>query len=309
MDEDIENKQDEESGRKVMKSVSPRFANAIRFIIILACSFSLLFSVFISTHVSEVQILFFDAWILLSVGFLIPLICLVIAYFLRLRSPEYNAVIPSWIFLFYNCLILIVYFAEFYRELLPGDFEFYGLIITWLLLPLLIFIVALITKNRNRMWYLATLHTLIPLVVVHIILFSALPHLVGMKRHTLDIRTLTSLRTLAKVQHDYAQKNNNKFGTWKDLQDQEFITQGYTRLNIIDNYSLAVFRVNNPSPESDQSYEPSFQIVSIPRSQKNKLMTFAICEDQHPRLWIGDESSFNLESLDLKNDDLWKPLR
>ncbi|MFH1515434.1 MAG: hypothetical protein ABIG42_08240, partial [bacterium] len=97
--------------------------------------------------------------------------------------------------------------------------------------------------------------------------------------------------------------------------ETNFIEKGYSRSNIIDNYSIAFFEAILSGWKSGKRLSnSSFTIVAIPRSQKWGLRTFGICDDQTPRMWMGGR--WNLHAyfrdsnrrIDMHNNE-WQPLR
>jgi hypothetical protein len=120
-----------------------------------------------------------------------------------------------------------------------------------------------------------------------------------------------TLRSLGSSQLAFADAYDGNYGTWEELQQKEFIQKGYTRTNIIDNYSLVAFdRAKMVKDKEGKVLVPSsFTMIALPRSQKNKLRTFALGDDQTPRVWVGDASSFDPLNARLHDFELWEPLR
>ncbi|MEO7993984.1 MAG: hypothetical protein ABI743_06255, partial [bacterium] len=93
---------------------------------------------------------------------------------------------------------------------------------------------------------------------------------------------------LGSSQLAYQDSNLDKhYGGWGDLLSSNYIQQGYTRSNIIDNYSLAVFYAANPGQRNGRYDYPTFTVVAMPMIGPRGnpgLRTFAICDDQVARV-------------------------
>ena len=136
------------------------------------------------------------------------------------------------------------------------------------------------------------------------------------KKEEWEDKCKLTLRALGSCQLAYMDSNLKKdFGSWYSLAKNDYIMQGYTRSNIIDNYSIAMFQAMLSSWKSDKRVSnSSFTIVAVPRSQKWGLRTFGISDDQVPRMWVGGQ--WNLHAylrdpsrrIDMSNDE-WQPLR
>ena len=74
--------------------------------------------------------------------------------------------------------------------------------------------------------------------------------------------------------------NDRHYGTWSNLKKAEYIAQGYTRGNLIENYSVweSVRNVYHPVSRPDST----FTVIAFPRTTRppGYLATFAIREDQ-----------------------------
>ena len=132
------------------------------------------------------------------------------------------------------------------------------------------------------------LELLVVASIIAIIAAIAIPQLLNARRSAWENRAKLTLRALGSSQLAYQDQNNNKdYGTWNNLIFTDYVQKGYSRGNIIDNYSLAVFyaakstQVNNLTAQ-----DSSFTIVAMPRNQRNRLRTFAICDDQTLRVAI-----------------------
>lgn len=158
-------------------------------------------------------------------------------------------------------------------------------------------------------------------------------------------RCKLTLRALGSMQTAFAEKNKGNYGSWQELTDADFIQEGYNRTNMIDNYSIIAFEIKKATlcDLAEGTTNSSFTIIAVPRywrTMQNKrslrffprrhflgvnviftslpsyythrgfrLRTFAICEDQTPRFWVGVDSEWTTENINLRNEELWKPLR
>jgi prepilin-type N-terminal cleavage/methylation domain-containing protein len=155
------------------------------------------------------------------------------------------------------------------------------------------------------------LELLVVASIIAIIAAIAIPQLLNARRSAWENRAKLTIRALGSTQLAYQDQNLDKnYGTWKALQDPQnnYIQQGYTRANIIDNYSIILFDVKTAQMMGGVSAsDSSFTIVAIPRSQKNRLRTFALGDDQTPRVWVG--AAFDPTHISLNTITDWEPLR
>jgi hypothetical protein len=126
---------------------------------------------------------------------------------------------------------------------------------------------------------------------------------------------VSTLRALGSCQLAYADSRIEKnYGTWDSLTKTGYVDPVYTRSNIIENYSIAVFSVGLRSGHGSFT-DSTFTIVAIPLSQKHGLRTFGLGDDQTPVVFIGGSHDFEtyfsrgLSMIDLGNLELWEPLR
>ena len=160
------------------------------------------------------------------------------------------------------------------------------------------------------------LELLVVASIIAIIAAIAIPQLLNARRSAWENRCKLTLRALGSSELAYADGNLDKiYGTWPAMIDNDYIQDGYSRSNMIDNYSIILFQVGAPTYEGDFSAaDSSFTIVAVPRSQKNKLRTFAIGDDQTPRVWVGDPADYVAimappQTVSLSNVENWEPLR
>jgi len=130
------------------------------------------------------------------------------------------------------------------------------------------------------------LELLVVASIIAIIAAIAIPQLLNARRSAWENRCKLTLRALGSSQLAYQDQNLNKdYGNWNAMVGTDYVQKGYSRTNMIDNYSLAVFYASpssivNNAPASDSS----FTLVAVPRNNRNKLRTFAICDDQTVRV-------------------------
>lgn len=192
-----------------------------------------------------------------------------------------------------------------------GEYDSFVLISVLLFLfgpALLCYLDYRIRNIDRRPWRIITICWLI---LAFLFLVVAAPQMLGSRRSAWGNRAKLTIRALTSTQLAFQHDNHGEFGTWDELLEGDYIDAGYTRSNMIDNYSMCVFDVH-PTRRGEKDViitRSSFTIVAIPRRQSRKLRTFAICEDERVREWIGDPVYFDADNIQLNNPDNWKPLR
>lgn len=170
------------------------------------------------------------------------------------------------------------------------------------------------------------LELLVVASIIAIIAAIAIPQLLNARRSAWENRAKLTIRALGSSQMAYADANLEKnYGTFQNMLDTEYIQAGYSRGNMIDNYSIAIF-YRLPVTDALGSADGGFTIVAMPRSNKNRLRTFAICDDQTVRVAVdnrtgvtpgqpvvgpanGDTAAPTFAAPDRDNPCGWEPLR
>ncbi len=106
-----------------------------------------------------------------------------------------------------------------------------------------------------------------------------------------------ALRAYGEVQEAYSYNDNyNRYADWDSLVEGHYISEGYTRSNIVKNYSLWT-DVSNPVNYGGSSiYIPStFTCVAfpLPIGPPGYLTTFSIREDRILRMYMPDVTGLN----------------
>ena len=162
------------------------------------------------------------------------------------------------------------------------------------------------------------LELLVVASIIAIIAAIAIPQLLNARRSAWENRCKLTLRALGSSQLAYMDGNLDKdYGSWVAMTNDDYIQEGYNRTNMIDNYSIIVFQVVASELMSGVSASDStFTIIAVPRSQKNRLRTFGIGDDQTPRVWVGQREDFEGCLSDPANPSFtlheilqWEPLR
>ncbi|MCG3150908.1 MAG: hypothetical protein GEEBNDBF_00174 [bacterium] len=135
------------------------------------------------------------------------------------------------------------------------------------------------------------------------------------RRETLENRAKLTLRALGSSQLAYQDQNLNRhYGSYAALVAHDYIQHGYTRRNLINLYSLAVFYASPARMVNGQLGEPSrFTIVALPQAPGLGLRTFSISEDQTVRV----ATDFSLNIVPNRGNNVptgddprhWEPLR
>ena len=158
------------------------------------------------------------------------------------------------------------------------------------------------------------LELLVVASIIAIIAAIAIPQLLNARRSAWENRCKLTLRALGSSQLAYMDGNLDKdYGSWLAMTDADYIQEGYNRSNMIDNYSIAMFYIAVSEDQGGYSASDStFTIVAIPRSQKNRLRTFGIGDDQTPRVWVGTADLAGMltgDNVRLHEITEWEPLR
>ena len=137
--------------------------------------------------------------------------------------------------------------------------------------------------------------------------------LLDSRRSAWENRCKLSLRALGSTELAYQdqQHKNHDYGTWEELIDptNNYIQQGYTKENIIDNYAIVIFDVKKSTlnEKGENNGDSKFMIVAQPKSPRNMLRAFAIDQNQVPYVWIGKNSQWEEGKTKLDDRSLWEP--
>lgn len=155
------------------------------------------------------------------------------------------------------------------------------------------------------------LELLIIASIIAIIAALAIPQLLNARRSAWENRCKLTLRAIGSAELAYFDATiENTYGTFEAMLSTQLVQPGYSRSSLIDNYSIMLWDVDPPTMTFGglPAYDSSFTIIAIPRSQRNKLRTFGICDDQTLRVFVGRMENFE-NTFGLKDPKRWEPLR
>lgn len=180
-----------------------------------------------------------------------------------------------------------------------------------IILPVAYFVCGLLSRRTELKPVLFKVGSVTSIFYILIFIFI-LPYLLGRDLPPRDNRYKSMLCTLGSAMLAFKNENPDKnYGTWEEMTKANYIQEGYSRTNMIDNYSIAVFNVQKSTLDKNgnSNFDSTFTIVAFPRRQRNRLRTFALGDDQTPRLWVGKFIECSTENVSLHNIEMWKPLR
>jgi len=150
-------------------------------------------------------------------------------------------------------------------------------------------------------------------------------------------RTYSSLWEFAIAQKRIkSESQTGNYANWSELMEYLSHERRNTHEDAIRDYNITLFEVKprllneNGEMVTDSSFtivaEPDFinpRVKFIPypiyihkhgndtfllfgSEPKYQLRTFAICEDMIPRVWIGKDSDFDIEDINLDNSEQWE---
>ena len=164
------------------------------------------------------------------------------------------------------------------------------------------------TRWRNILRQLSK--TMIVACFILLIAGYTSPSLVNARRSVWENRCRLTLRSLGSSQLHYASGHYGKLLTWNEMFKDLPPEQSYTRENIIDQYNIVIFNLDyEQTNDPNEFWRSRFTFVAVPKNPRKKLRTFALCEDQMPRVWIGNSEDWTTDVDLLRNEELWEPLR
>ena len=142
---------------------------------------------------------------------------------------------------------------------------------------------------------------------------GCIPQILNARRSAWESRAKATLRAYGSTQLAFQNTTEDyHYGTWEELKEAEYIADGYSKKNIIDNYILWTSVDDAPYYDSntDTHYHATFTVVAFPRDNRpGYLSTFAIREDQVVREY--DPSTPNVSAWGSADDfgaKSWEPI-
>ena len=172
------------------------------------------------------------------------------------------------------------------------------------------------SKARNHKGF-TLLELLVVASIIAIIAAIAIPQLLNAKRSAWESRAKATLRSYGETELAYQNTNNDRhWGSWDALVATEYLAEGYTMGNIIENYSVFT-SVTNPSNMGGSIDglgigDNSFTVVAFPRktSPPGYLATFVIREDETLRVYRPETPGVNAWGENGDEGGLtWEPIR
>lgn len=172
------------------------------------------------------------------------------------------------------------------------------------------------SKARNHKGF-TLLELLVVASIIAIIAAIAIPQLLNAKRSAWESRAKTTLRAYGETELAYQNTNNDRhWGSWDALVETAYLADGYTKGNIIENYSLWESVVNASSSDSGLGSggigDNTFTIVAFPyqTSPPGFLATFCIREDETLRVYRDNTPGANAWGVNGDYGGLtWEPIR
>jgi len=129
----------------------------------------------------------------------------------------------------------------------------------------------------------------------------------GSTRYAWISRAKGTLRSIGSSELAYQATNEKKqYGSFDALKKSEYIALGYTRGNMIENFSLSWYVTNISTDSSDQNPNgmiSTFTVVAWPRDTRpGYLNTFCVTEDQTVRVFNPKQGNR------LENVHTWDPI-
>ena len=139
----------------------------------------------------------------------------------------------------------------------------------------------------------------------------AIPNVLNAPRSAWENRCRLTLRALGSSELSYEEMNNNNYATFENLVENGYIAKGYHRENLIEKYQIVYFNTkpNKINKRGKIVRFSSFTIIAVPKYRRNRHRTFALSDDQTPRVWVGDAIKWEKEKASLHDINFWEPLR
>ena len=173
------------------------------------------------------------------------------------------------------------------------------------------------SKARNHKGF-TLLELLVVASIIAIIAAIAIPQLLNAKRSAWESRAKATLRSYGETELAYQNTNNDRhWGSWEAMVMSDYLAAGYSKGNLIENYSV-YSNVVNPSRLGTGTIggtgtnDNTFTVVAFPRTTNppGYLATFLIREDQTLRVYRPETPGVNIWG---GNGDFggltWEPIR
>jgi len=232
--------------------------------------------------------------------YLVPVIIIIVEGIILDKNSRLNFIKALGIALLINIVPIIVWFASFII-MIPLDgsaIEMYVGALTLFGIPVGSY--AIIRYVLMRIDYSGNASRsaigMLSIYFMFILIAISMPPLLNARRAKWESRAKGTLRAIASTEQEYQSKNDKRlFGSFEELQDQQMIAAGYTKGDIINEYSIA-WMVNNISTVVSEKFpsgvSSSYSVIAWPRDTRpGFLSTFAVADDQIVRVYNPDNGN------------------